>query len=139
TGSNPAEAIEKLVPGDIQGLETGQMRYSVLLNDQGGIIDDLMITNMSDHLFVVVNAACKTNDIAVMKQTLGAEYKFDYLGDDYGLLALQGPKAVDILSKYIPECATMKFMTLQAATINNIPVLISRSGYTGEDGFEISV
>jgi aminomethyltransferase len=134
-GVDPAALIEKIVPGDIQGLKKHQIRYSVLLNDQGGIIDDLMITRWNDTtLFLVVNAACKDKDFAYITQKLGAAARLEIL-PDRALLALQGPLAESVLAAHIPAAASLSFMT--ALDQNNI--FVSRSGYTGEDGFEISV
>lgn len=137
-GADPVAALEKLVPGDLRALKRGRMRYSFFTNDQGGILDDLMITQMGDHLFVVVNAACKVADIAHLKAGL-AGVEVEYLGDDRGLLALQGPEAALVLARFAPEAATMPFMSALPATIRGIPVLLTRSGYTGEDGYEISI
>lgn len=137
TGSDPAAALETLVPGDIKGLGVGRMRYTLFLNEQGGILDDLMVTNMGDHLFLVVNAACKHQDVAHMKAKLAGVAEVELL-DDLALMALQGPQAAAVLARFIPEAATMKFMSCLSATFKGVPVTITRSGYTGEDGYEIS-
>lgn len=136
--SGNVDAIEKIVPGDIKGLAPGKMRYTVLLNEQGGIVDDLMVTRWdANTLLLIVNAACKDKDFAYIKKTIGGETKLDYL-DDRALLALQGPKAENAIKNFFPEAATLPFMT--ATRLNKgYEVFISRSGYTGEDGFEISV
>lgn len=136
-GDDPAAALETLVPGDIRGLGQGRMRYTLFTNDQGGILDDLMVTNAGDHLFLVVNAACKEQDIAHLTNALKGKVDVEPL-PDAALMALQGPEAAAVLARFIPEAATMKFMSLLPATFKGIPVLITRSGYTGEDGYEIS-
>lgn len=129
------DAIEKIVPGDIRGLATDAMRYTVLLNDQGGIIDDLMVTRWDEKtLFLIVNAACKDKDFAYIREKIGGETKLEYL-EDRVLLALQGPKAEEALSAIVPEAASLGFMT----SLKKDGMYISRSGYTGEDGFEISL
>lgn len=129
------DALEKIVPGDIKGLGVNAQRYTVLLNDDGGIIDDLMVARWDDKtLFLVVNAACKDKDFAYIREKIGQEAKLEYLADRT-LLALQGPKAVDVLKTIVPEVAEMTFM----ATMKKGDMYISRSGYTGEDGFEISL
>jgi len=136
---DPATALEKIVPGDIRGLENGKMRYTVLLNDNGGIIDDLMVTRWDAHtLLLVVNAACKDRDFAYIRQKIGAVTKLDYLADR-ALLALQGPKAEQVASVFFPGVLDLKFMTAMTAEHNGRKFFVSRSGYTGEDGFEISV
>lgn len=139
TGDNPAKALELLVPGDIQALEPGRIRYTMFTNDKGGMLDDLMVTRVSDReLFLVINAACKFGDLDHMRAHLkGVE--IEYLGDDAGLLALQGPAAVEVLSRFVEEAAAMPFMSSLLTDIGGIPVRISRSGYTGEDGYEIAV
>ncbi len=139
TGPDVIAKLERLVPGDIQALAPGRVRYTLFTNDQGGILDDLMVTRISDtELFLVVNAACKREDIAHMKAGLPG-IEVEYLGDDRGLLALQGPAAATVMARYVPEAATMPFMSAMTATFGGIPVGISRSGYTGEDGYEIGV
>ncbi|MBP2310872.1 glycine cleavage system aminomethyltransferase GcvT [Azospirillum soli] len=137
TGDDPAAALETLVPGDIKGLARGRMRYTLFLNEQGGILDDLMVTNAGDHLFLVVNAARKERDVAHMRERLKGKAEVELL-DDLALLALQGPAAAGVLARFAPEAASMKFMSYLPATINGIPVVLTRSGYTGEDGYEIS-
>ncbi|WP_169567813.1 glycine cleavage system aminomethyltransferase GcvT [Sneathiella limimaris] len=138
-GDDPAAAIEKLVPGDIQSLKDGEMRYSFLTNEAGGILDDLIITRRSAReLFVVVNAACKDQDIAHFKSALSGEVTVEVL-EDRALVALQGPKAAEVLARYNPDVATMPFMTYQEMEIGGFPCFVTRSGYTGEDGYEISI
>ena len=137
-GANAIATLETLVPGDIQALQPGRMRYTMFTNEQGGIEDDLMVTRMADHLFVVVNAACKQADLAHLRRHFGAS-NVEYLGDRQGLLALQGPAAAAIIAGLAPELAQLPFMAAASATIGGIPVFATRSGYTGEDGFELSV
>lgn len=138
-GVSPLSAFEDVVPGDFIGLAGGRQKYSVLLNRTGGIIDDLMASRPDDDgLFVVVNGACKDGDFAFMADELTPQVTIDRL-EDRALLALQGPKAVDVLKAHIPEAAGKVFMDSWATTGFGVDVLISRSGYTGEDGYEISV
>ena len=137
-GPEAATALEALVPGDIQGINLGRVRYTLLLNAQGGILDDLMVTNAGDHLFLVVNAGCKHADIAHLRRELPAKIAVEYL-EDRALLALQGPAAAAVLARFIPSAVRMPFMSYAEAQFLDIPVLITRSGYTGEDGYEISV
>ena len=136
--TDPGLMLEQIVPGDIRDLEAGKIRYTLLLNDQGGTVDDLMVTRIDDkRLFLVVNAGCKDKDFAYIRQCL-PKAKLDYL-DTRALLALQGPKAESALAAICPEARGMKFMTFLKAKIEGHFCYISRSGYTGEDGFEISV
>ena len=136
-GDNRIAELEALVPGDIEGLAEGGMRYSLFTNDQGGILDDLMITRCSDHLFLVVNAARKEADIAHLKKHLG-DAAVEVL-EDKALLALQGPAAVTVLARLAPAAADLAFMSAAAMDVDGTPCFVSRSGYTGEDGYEISV
>ncbi|USG62180.1 glycine cleavage system aminomethyltransferase GcvT [Sneathiella marina] len=138
TGDSPAAAIEALIPGDIQALEAGDMRYSFLTNEKGGILDDLIVTRREHDLFVVVNAACKEQDIKLLTDGLAGKATVTEL-TDRALIALQGPKAVAILSSMAPEVASMSFMSYQEVTIDGAPCFVTRSGYTGEDGYEISI
>ena len=138
TGDNVAAALETLVPGDISALKPGRMRYSLLLDEDGGILDDLMITNEGDQYGIVVNGAVKWEDIGHLRENLPDHITLNH-NEDYGLLALQGPKAVDALSRLIPEAATLVFMQATRATWQGHAIGLSRSGYTGEDGFEISL
>lgn len=131
-----ALALESLIPADVLGLPQGRQRYGVFTNDAGGILDDLMFANRGDHYLLVVNAACADQDIAHL-QTLDAVTVTPVT--DRGLLALQGPLAADILSGLVPAAADMRFMDSQIHDWNGAELWISRSGYTGEDGFEISV
>lgn len=137
--ADPASALEKLVPGDIAALGAGQMRYTVLLNGRGGIVDDLMVTRLDERtLYLVVNAACKDKDFAYIRETIGADTTLEYLADR-ALLALQGPKAESVLAALIPEASQLTFMTSLRTAYHGRPLHISRSGYTGEDGYEISL
>ena len=137
-GDGVAEALETLVPGDISALKPGRMRYSLLLGEDGGILDDLMITNEGDQYGIVVNGAVKWDDIGHLRENLPDHITLNH-NEDYGLLALQGPKAVDALSRLIPEAAALVFMQVARATWQGHAIALSRSGYTGEDGFEISL
>lgn len=130
-----APDLEKLLPGDITGLVEGALRYSMLLNDAGGILDDLMVTRRADDLYLVVNGAVKSADIAHMRAAgLDVTYR-----DDWALLALQGPEAVAVLEALVPGVAALRFMRSAGFRWGDVPLWVSRSGYTGEDGFEISV
>ncbi len=133
-----ALAFEAMMPVDVAGLAQGRQRYGLFTNDAGGILDDLMFANRGDHFFVVVNAACKEADVAHMQAHLGAVADVQYV-ENRALLALQGPKAGDVLARLIPETATMRFMDVARPVWNGVELWISRSGYTGEDGFEISL
>ena len=138
-GDGAAAALEALAPGDIQALRYSRMRYTLLLNERGGILDDLMVTNAGDHLFIVANAARKEADIAHMRAALPAGMEVEAL-DDRALLALQGPAAADVLQRHAgADLSALRFMMSQAMTVGGVPCFVSRSGYTGEDGFEISV
>ncbi|MFG6160525.1 glycine cleavage system aminomethyltransferase GcvT [Halomonas sp. 1390] len=135
-GPNPAEALETLVPADIVGLAEGTQRYALFTSEEGGILDDLMVVNAGDHLYLVVNAACREQDIAHLRRGL-PDHEVEVV--DRGLLALQGPKAASVMQRLCPEACEMVFMQHGHFTIDGIDVWASRSGYTGEDGFEISV
>ena len=133
-----AEALEALVPGDISALVEGRMRYSLLLGPDGGILDDLMITRTPTGYFLVVNGAVKWDDIAYLREFLPDAITMNHL-DDRALLALQGPKAVNALARVVPGVERLTFMTAEMFLWGEEPLWISRSGYTGEDGFEISL
>jgi glycine cleavage system T protein (aminomethyltransferase) len=137
-GNDAAAALETLVVGDMLGLAPGRMRYTLLTNDRGGILDDLMVTNAGDHLFVVVNAARKDDDIAHLRRHLAGRAKVTPLAE-HALLALQGPAAAMVLARLAPAAPGMAFMAGRAMEIDGLPCFVTRSGYTGEDGFEISV
>ncbi len=136
--ADAARALERLVPVDILGLGEGRQRYALFTNAQGGILDDLMVTNRGDHLFLVVNAACKDADEAHLRLTLFDACHIERL-DGRALLALQGPAAGAVLEAMAPESAAMRFMDVRALTLAGADCIVSRSGYSGEDGFEISV
>jgi aminomethyltransferase len=135
-----AKALEKLVPGDLLALAPQRIRYSQLTNAQGGIIDDLMITRTSEtgRLYIVVNASRKDVDYAWLKAQLPANVKLEPI-EDAALIALQGPKAAAVLARLLPKAAGLAFMSATHDKFNGIPCHVARSGYTGEDGFEISV
>lgn len=133
-----ALALEKLVPMDILALAPGRQRYAQFTNEAGGILDDLMVANFGDHLFLVVNAACKTEDEAHLRKHLSDTCIIEPL-TERALIALQGPKAADVLAKFCPEAPDMKFMDAGPHQVNGIACFVSRSGYTGEDGYEISI
>jgi len=133
-----ARAFEALVPMNVLDLGEGRQRYGLFLNDAGGILDDLMFANRGDHLFVVVNAACKTEDIARMTAALEPDVAVTAL-EDRALLALQGPRAEAVLTELAPEAAAMRFMDVRTMELDGVEAWVSRSGYTGEDGYEISV
>ena len=138
SGANVAEALETLMPGDFLALAENKPKYSLLLADNGGIIDDLMATRRGLQFYVVVNGATKHGDIAVMRERLTADVTVEPL-DEQALLALQGPRAADVLEAIIPDVSELAFMQAGAFGWNGAGLWISRSGYTGEDGFEISV
>lgn len=131
-------ALETIVPGDLAALRQNHIRYTLLLAPDGGILDDLMVTRRKDGLYLVVNGAMKYDDLAYLRDNLDDEIVINHL-DDQALLALQGPQAVDALASLIPGVSTLYFMQAGAFSLDDMELWISRSGYTGEDGFEISV
>jgi len=138
-GKNAKRALESLVPVDIIDLPLMKLRYALFTNKDGGVMDDLMVTSLGDEdLFLVVNAACKEADFEHLLNTIGVECKVEFL-EDVALLALQGPKAHEVLAEIAPSTSEMTFMTAKQLVINGIDCFITRSGYTGEDGFEISL
>jgi len=138
SGEGADAALEALLPGDIQGLGVERIRYSLLLADDGGILDDLMVTRRADGLYLVVNGATKYDDIAHLHERLPEAITLNHM-DEQALLALQGPRAADALSRLAPGVEALTFMTAGAFRIGDVEAWISRSGYTGEDGFEISI
>ena len=133
-----ALALERLVPQDVLGVAPGRQRYAQFTNDQGGILDDLMVANFASHLFLVVNAACKAEDEAHLRASLQDACVIEPLANR-ALIALQGPKAESVLAKLCPDAPAMRFMDAGPRRVDGIGCFVSRSGYTGEDGFEISV
>ncbi|USI72288.1 glycine cleavage system aminomethyltransferase GcvT [Sphingomonas morindae] len=138
TGEGVVAALEALLPADIAGLAPGRMRYSLLLDEAGGILDDLMLTQRGDDVYMVVNGATKWDDIAHLREFLPDEVTLNHM-DDQALLALQGPEAVDALARIAPGVEQLSFMTGGAFLVAGVEAWVSRSGYTGEDGFEISM
>ena len=139
SGEHAMSALESLVPVDIIDLPLMKTRYALFTSENGGVMDDLMVTNLGGNsLFLVVNAACKDSDFEHLQHNLGSSCELE-LCDDLALLALQGPKAVKVLSEHAPSIKEMAFMTAKQTKINETDCLVTRSGYTGEDGFEISV
>ncbi|HMM93154.1 glycine cleavage system aminomethyltransferase GcvT [Bradyrhizobium sp.] len=133
-----ALALERLVPQDIVAVAPGRQRYAQFTNESGGLLDDLMVANFGDHLFLVVNAACKAEDEAHLRAHLSDSCIIDSLSDR-ALVALQGPKAESALAKLGADVTAMKFMDTGPRKVAGFDCFVSRSGYTGEDGFEISV
>ncbi|MFK7975946.1 MAG: glycine cleavage system aminomethyltransferase GcvT [Halioglobus sp.] len=137
-GSGAVDMLESVVPVDIKGLEIGRQAYALLTNEQGGVLDDLMIARWSnDKFFLVVNAACKVEDIAYLTSKLSGQ-SLTVL-EDQALLALQGPKARSVMKRLHPDLADMVFMQAAHVDIEGVPMHITCSGYTGEDGYEISL
>ncbi|TRX00908.1 glycine cleavage system aminomethyltransferase GcvT [Candidatus Methylobacter oryzae] len=137
-GGDAIHELGKLIPSDISGLKSGGQKYTVLTNDDGGIMDDIVITRIDTGLMIVVNAACKDKDFKHLYNHLGGRCCFNELSSQ-ALLALQGPAAASVIDKFSPQAAELSFMQACGTYINGIKCNISRSGYTGEDGFEISV
>ena len=133
-----ASALERIIPMDVQGLQPGRQRYGLFTNPQGGIQDDLMFANRGDHIFMVVNAACADADIKYLRAMLEPDISIKHL-ENRALLALQGPRAEAVLAEHHPAIRDMKFMDVETLPLAGAECWISRSGYTGEDGFEISV
>jgi aminomethyltransferase len=140
TGADAAKALEALVPVDIIDLPVGMQRYAMFTNETGGILDDLMVANLgNDQLMLVVNAACKDQDLAHLRKHLAGHCEIEPLFEERALLALQGPEAVTVLARLAPQVASMTFMQFASVELLGVDCYVSRSGYTGEDGYEISV
>jgi len=133
-----ARALERLVPQDIVAVAPGRQRYAQFTNENGGILDDLMVANFGDHLFLVVNAACKAEDEAHLRKHLSDVCIIDPL-PDRALIAMQRPRAQSALAKLCADAPAMRFMDSGPHEVDGLDCFVSRSGYTGEDGFEISV
>ena len=133
-----ALALERVIPMDVLGLKVGRQRYGFLTTDGGGILDDLMFSNRKDHIFVVLNAACKDSDIVHLRTLLEPEISIEVI-ENRALIALQGPASETVLSEFNSQISAMKFMDVETLSIAGAECWISRSGYTGEDGFEISI
>ncbi|PDH19624.1 MAG: glycine cleavage system protein T [Pelagibacterales bacterium MED-G40] len=137
-GSSLDESLEKIIPADLKNLKINQSKYSFLLNSEGGIIDDLIITRRNNGFYIVLNAACKNNDIKHISKNLRENHKF-YLCSTNSLIAVQGPKSSEILDQKIKGVSKLKFMYGNFFEFEGEKLYVTRSGYTGEDGFEISV
>ena len=139
TGENAAQLLESLVPVDITNLKPGKQRYALFLNEVGGVMDDLMIARVSENMFsLVVNAACKDDDFAHLKSKLGDKLEIK-MATDKSLLALQGPESANVMQRLGYDLSDMGFMDIRTLDIKGITCSMTRSGYTGEDGFEISM
>jgi len=138
SGDRAAQELERLLPSGIANLAAGRMRYSLLVTEAGGIIDDLIVTNTGPHLALVVNGACKWDDIAHLREHLDDDITLTHF-DDFALLALQGPKAEAVLEAIVPGVSELTFMTAGLFRFDGQHIWVSRAGYTGEDGFEISI
>lgn len=137
TGEGADSALETLVPGELLKLGVGRQRYGFLTNESGGILDDLIVARLPDRLFVVVNGACKRADITHLRAKLPGVTVTELT--DRALIALQGPKAVEALARHAPAAAELSFLSIAEMDLAGVPALVSRSGYSGEDGFEISL
>ena len=137
-GAAAARTLEALVPGDLQGLMPGRMRYTLLLNQKGGILDDLIATRTADGFGLVVNAACKDADLAHLQTSLGPEVAIEPCFER-ALLALQGPAAANVLARFTAGVAAMPFMSAAEISVTGVMCGVTRSGYTGEDGFELAM
>ena len=137
-GAHSGEALETLVPGNIAGLADGRVRYTLFTNDSAGVLDDLIVGRAAGHLSLVVNAARKDADYAHLEAGLGPKTTLEVL-DGHALLALQGPKAAEVLARHAPGCGNLVFMSFAGMDVAGVPCVVARAGYTGEDGYEISV
>ena len=139
TGSDQlTDDLEKIFPVNLKNLKTNQSKYSFLMNDKGGIYDDLIITKLKDGYLIILNAACKKQDFEIIKKKLDDQYELN-LDESLSLIAIQGPKAKDVLGKVVSNITNLKFMNGGEFEYDNSNIYITRSGYTGEDGFEISL
>ena len=139
TGSDQlTDDLEKIFPINLKNLKINQSKYSFLLNEQGGIYDDLIITKLKDGYLIILNAACKKQDFEIIKKKLDDKYELN-LDESLSLIAIQGPKAKDVLGKVVSNITNLKFMNGGEFEYDNSNIYITRSGYTGEDGFEISL
>ena len=139
SGPQAALHLESLIPVDIVSLETGQQKYGLFLNDDGGVLDDLMIARIAKEEFIlVVNAACKYNDFEYLKMRIGNQVKVEMI-QNQSLLALQGPKSAEVMRRLGYDFSDMGFMSVRKVEFNGYPCIFTRSGYTGEDGFEMSM
>ena len=133
-----SDELEKIIPVDLKKIKLNQSKYSFLTNEKGGIYDDLIITKVNSGFNIILNAACKDNDLKIIKNLIGNKFKFT-LYKNLSLIALQGPKSSEILEKIINGVSSLKFMNGNNFSYNGKKIYITRSGYTGEDGFEISI
>ena len=133
-----SDELEKIIPADLKKIKLNQSKYSFLTNEKGGIYDDLIITKVDNGFSIILNAACKDNDFKIIKNSIGNKFKLT-LYKNLSLIALQGPKSSEILEKIINEVSSLKFMNGNKFSYNDKEIYITRSGYTGEDGFEISI
>ncbi len=139
TGSDQlTDDLEKIFPVNLKNLKINQSKYSFLMNEQGGIYDDLIITKLKDGYLIILNAACKKQDFEIIKKKLDDKYELN-LDESQSLIAIQGPKAKDVLGKVVSNITNLKFMNGGEFEYDNSNIYITRSGYTGEDGFEISL
>ncbi|AUX68967.1 glycine cleavage system protein T [Porphyrobacter sp. HT-58-2] len=139
SGADLDAAVEAVLPIDLSTLKSGAQRYSLLLDEDGGVLDDLMVSRLDDgSLYLVVNGATKWDDIGTLREALPDDITLNHL-DEHALLALQGPKAAEALARHVPDVAALTFMKFGQFTLAGHPVQIARAGYTGEDGFEISL
>ena len=137
-GPDAAAAFERLVPGEVTGLAEDRLRYTVFTNDRGGVLDDLIVGRIAGGLFVVVNAGCREADLAHLRSALEPAHRVEELSAR-ALLALQGPAAATVMARLAPPASALAFMQTAELSVAGLPCRVSRSGYTGEDGFEISV
>ena len=139
TGSDQlTDDLEKIFPVNLKNLKINQSKYSFLMNEQGGIYDDLIITKLKDGYLIILNAACKKQDFEIIKKKLDDKYELN-LDESLSLIAIQGPKAKDVLGKVVSNITNLKFMNGGEFEYDYSNIYITRSGYTGEDGFEISL